>query len=46
MEANGRPEEVEAMTTEQTNAYIERIAQILELRGYPEAAEIVRQQKI
>lgn len=46
MEANGRAEEVDAMSTDQTNAYIERIARILELSGYPEAAEIVRQQKI
>ena len=46
MEANGRAEEVDAMTTVELNAYLETIAENLDLKGMHEAAEYVRSKKI
>ena len=42
----GRPKGVRPMTGKQLNGYLELIAKLLEARGYPEAAEIVRDAKI
>lgn len=43
---NGRPKEVKGMTNKQVNGYIELLAKYLDVLGYHEAAEIVRQAKI
>ena len=46
MGANGRTKGGMPMTVKQLNGYLELIAKLLEARGHPEAAEIVRQAKV
>ena len=46
MEINGREKEADEMTTVELNAYLETIAENLDLKGMHEAAEYVRSKKI